>query len=120
MSKTPDQLLRLIEHLLLLLAVGVGLAVGQAYGRAGCVDGGVKECHCCPDPAAATCCDVPQGPLQPEPATTTGSVDAKQVPAPTRIFLGLQPQFATEPPRIHRPLAVRMPAILDRICVRLI
>lgn len=120
MNKTPYPLLRVLAHLMLLLAVGAGLAVGQAHGRASCAEDSVRACHCCPNPAAATCCDVPQGPLQPEPATATYPVDVKQAPAPALIFLGLQPQFAAETPRIHRPLSARMPAILDRICVRLI
>ena len=110
----------MFARFLLLIAVAFGLVVGSAHGRASCGEGVVGACHCCPDPAAATCCDVPQGPLQPEPATATYSVDAKQAPAPALILLGLQPQLAAETPRIHRQLAARMPAIIDRICVRLI
>ena len=110
----------MFARLLLLIVIACGLVAGSAHGRAACGEGIVKACHCCAEPAEASCCDIPEGPLQQVPAVATSSVDTKQAPAPTLILLGLQPQFAAEPPRIHRPLAVRMPAILDRICVRLI
>ena len=113
---------QMFARLLLLIAIAFGLVAGVANGRAGCVVGAVEACHCCADPAGASCCDVPQGPLHQEPAAAVSPVDAKQVPAPALILLGLQPQLAVEPPRIRRQLAARMPvaAILDRICVRLI
>ena len=110
----------MFARFLLFIAIAFSLAAGPAHGRAACAERIVNACNCCAEPAEASCCDIPQGPLQQVPAVATSSVDTKQAPAPTLILLGLQPQFAAEPPRIHRPLAVRMPAILDRICVRLI